>query len=86
MKRDARMASSRRQLALAIPRARGYEARPLAALPAPALARGELISLLQRLHSEVEALLDDLDPRREPSRNRESSRRKNDQEHPWLEE
>jgi hypothetical protein len=73
MKRDARMPASRRQLALAIPRAAGREARPISALPM--LARGELVRLLQRLKGEVETLLDDLDRRREPSRNRESSRR-----------
>jgi hypothetical protein len=46
---------------------------PFSALPT--LARGELVTLLQRLQDEVEALLDDLAPRREASRNRESSRR-----------
>jgi hypothetical protein len=40
----------------------------------PPLARGELLSLLQRLSVELDAFLDDLDIRREPSRNRESSR------------
>jgi hypothetical protein len=73
MKRDTRMATHRHRLALAIPSACEYEARPVSALPT--LARGELVSLLQRLQDEVEALLDDLAPRREPSRNRESSRR-----------
>jgi hypothetical protein len=72
MKRGARPATSRRQLALAIPGARGCEASPVSALPAP--PRDELVSLLQRLHDELEEFLNDLGVSREPSRNRESSR------------
>jgi hypothetical protein len=60
-------------LALAIRSTCECEAHPVAALPT--LARAELVSLLQRLQDEVGALLDDLAPRREASRNRESSRR-----------
>jgi hypothetical protein len=60
-------------LAQAIPRPCECEARLVSA--PPTLARGELVTLLQRLQDEVEALLDDLAPRREASRNRESSRR-----------
>jgi hypothetical protein len=73
MKRDTRMATHRHRLALAIPSTCDYKTRPVSALPT--LARGELVSLLQRLQDEVAALLDDLAPRREASRNRESSRR-----------
>jgi hypothetical protein len=40
----------------------------------PPLSRGELLSLLQRLSTELEAFLDDCGVRRESSRNRESSR------------
>lgn len=72
MKRDTGMATHRQRLALAI-RSTECEARPVSALPT--LARAELVSLLQRLQDEVGALLDDLAPRREASRNRESSRR-----------
>jgi len=69
MKRGARPATPRRQLALAIPRARGCEASLVSAL-----SRDELVSLLQRLHDELEEFLNDLGVSREPSRNRESSR------------
>jgi hypothetical protein len=72
MKRDTGMATHRQRLALAIPSTCECDARPVSALPT--LARAELVSLLQRLQDEVEALLDDLAPRREASRNRESSR------------
>jgi hypothetical protein len=73
MKRDTGMATHRQRLALAIRSTCECEARPVSALPT--LARAELVSLLQRLQDEVGALLDDLAPRRESSRNRESSRR-----------
>jgi hypothetical protein len=36
---------------------------------------GDLLSLLERLSDEIDALFTDLGVRREPSRNRESSRR-----------
>jgi hypothetical protein len=67
MKQGARPATPRRQLAVAIPRACGCEASPV-------LSRDELVSLLQRLHDELEEFLNDLGVSREPSRNRESSR------------
>jgi hypothetical protein len=73
MKRDTGMATHRQPPAPTIPSTCECEARPVSALPT--LARGELVSLLQRLQEEVAALLEDLAPRREASRNRESSRR-----------
>jgi hypothetical protein len=73
MKRDPGMATHRQRLALAIRGTGECEARRVS-VP-PTLARAELVSLLQRLQDEVGALLDDLAPRREASRNRESSRR-----------
>jgi hypothetical protein len=73
MKRDTGIATHRQRLALAIPSSCECAARPVSALPT--LARGELVTLLQRLQDEVEASPDDLVPRREASRNRESSRR-----------
>jgi hypothetical protein len=72
MKRGPRAATSRRQLAMAIPRGHGCEASPVSALPAP--SREELVGLLQRLHDELEQFLNDFGVSREPSRNRESSR------------
>jgi len=69
MKRGTRPATPRRQLALAIPRARGCEASLVSAL-----SRDELVSLLQRLHDDLGEFLNDLGVSREPSRNRESSR------------
>jgi hypothetical protein len=57
----------------AIPNPRGRKARPVSGLPT--LSRGELIALLRRLHGELEAFLNDLGARREPSRNRDVSRR-----------
>jgi hypothetical protein len=73
MKRDTAMATHRQRLALAIRGTCECGARPVSA--SPTLARAELVSLLQRLQDEVGALLDDLAPSREASRNRESSRR-----------
>jgi hypothetical protein len=39
------------------------------------LPSGDLLSLLERLSDQIDALFTDLGVRREPSRNRESSRR-----------
>jgi hypothetical protein len=39
------------------------------------LPSGDLLSLLERLRDEIDAFFTDLGVRREPSRNRESSRR-----------
>jgi hypothetical protein len=72
MKRGARPATPRRQLAPAIPRADRCGSSPVSALPAP--SRDELVGLLQRLHDELEQVLNDLGVSREASRNRESSR------------
>jgi hypothetical protein len=72
MKREARIPTRRRHLVLAAPAAPGPRTP---AISAPPLARGELVSLLQRLRDEIDACLNDLGNRREPSGNRESSRR-----------
>jgi hypothetical protein len=66
------MATDRRNPSRAVLSAPDGGALPIGAHPP--LARGELLSLLQRLSVELEAFLDDFGVRREPSRNRESSR------------
>jgi hypothetical protein len=73
MKRDARMATDRRKRSPVLTDAPGGNARPIAA--PPPLASGELVSLLQRLRRELEEFLNDLGVCREPSGNRDSSRR-----------
>jgi hypothetical protein len=73
MKRDARMATDRRKRSPALTDAPGSDARPNPG--PPSLASGELVSLLQRLRGELEEFLNDLGVCREPSRNRDSSRR-----------
>ena len=72
MKHDARMATDRRKRSPALTDAPENDARPI---PAPPLASAELVSLLQRLRGELEEFLNDLGICREPSRNRDSSRR-----------
>jgi len=66
------MATDRRNPSPAVLSAPDGGALPISAQPP--LARGELLSLLQRLSFELDAFLDDLGVRRESSRNRESSR------------
>jgi hypothetical protein len=60
------------------PSTTGSSAPDCAGAPAsaqPPLQRGDLVTLLQRLSVDLDALLDDLGVRREPSGNHESSRR-----------
>jgi hypothetical protein len=73
MKREARMATYRRKVSLAVPGAPSGAERPIPVKPP--LGHTELIGLLRRLRDELEAFLNDMGVCREPSRNRESSRR-----------
>jgi hypothetical protein len=73
MKREAHIATNRRKVSLAIPGAPNGAARPIPAQPP--LGHTELVRLLQRLRDELEEFLNGIGVGREPSRNRESSRR-----------